>query len=29
MKVAGGGPEQCYNAQAAVATGSLLIVAAC
>jgi len=27
MKVAGGGYEQCYNAQAAVATGSLLIVA--
>ena len=27
MKVAGGGFEQCYNAQAAVATGSLLIVA--
>jgi Transposase DDE domain len=28
MKVAGGGFNQCYNAQAAVATGSLLIVAA-
>jgi hypothetical protein len=28
MKVAGGGFEQCYNAQAVVATGSLLIVAA-
>lgn len=27
MPVAGGGFEQCYNAQAAVATGSLLIVA--
>ena len=27
MKVAGGGFEQCYNAQAAVATGSLLVVA--
>ncbi len=27
MKVAGGGFDQCYNAQAAVATGSLLIVA--
>jgi transposase len=27
MKVAGGGFEQCYNAQAAVAAGSLLIVA--
>ena len=27
MKVAGGGFEQCYNAQALVATGSLLIVA--
>jgi len=28
MKVAGGGFDQCYNAQAVVATGSLLIVAA-
>ena len=28
MPVAGGGFEQCYNAQAAVATGSLLVVAA-
>ena len=28
MKVAGGGFEQCYNAQAVVATGSMLIVAA-
>jgi hypothetical protein len=27
MKVAGGGFDQCYNAQAVVATGSLLIVA--
>jgi hypothetical protein len=27
MPVAGGGFDQCYNAQAAVATGSLLIVA--
>jgi len=27
MKVAGGGFEQCYNAQALVATGSLLVVA--
>jgi transposase len=27
MKVAGGGFDQCYNAQAAVATGSMLIVA--
>src|SRR3984893_15547357 len=27
MPVAGGGFEQCYNAQAAVATGSLLVVA--
>lgn len=27
MKVAGGGFEQCYNAQALVATGSMLIVA--
>ena len=27
MKVAGGGFEQCYNAQAMVATGSLLVVA--
>jgi transposase len=27
MKVAGGGFDQCYNAQAAVATGSLLVVA--
>src|SRR5277367_1207090 len=27
MKVAGGGYDQCYNAQAAVATGSMLIVA--
>ena len=27
MKVAGGGFEQCYNAQAVVATGSMLIVA--
>lgn len=27
MKVAAGGFEQCYNAQAAVATGSLLVVA--
>lgn len=27
MKVAGGGSEQCYNAQALVATGSMLIVA--
>lgn len=27
MKVAGGGFEQCYNAQAVVATGSLLVVA--
>ncbi len=27
MKVAGGGFEQCYNAQAVVATGSLLILA--
>lgn len=27
MKVAGGGFEQCYNAQAAVATGSMLVVA--
>jgi transposase len=27
MKVAGGGFEQCYNAQAALATGSMLIVA--
>jgi transposase len=28
MKVAGGGFDQCYNAQAVVATGSMLIVAA-
>ena len=28
MPVAGGGFEQCYNAQAAVAAGSLLVVAA-
>jgi transposase len=28
MPVAGGGFEQCYNAQAAVATGSLVVVAA-
>jgi len=28
MPVAGGGFDQCYNAQAAVATGSLLVVAA-
>ena len=28
MKVAGSGFDQCYNAQAAVATGSMLIVAA-
>lgn len=28
MKVAGGGFDQCYNAKAVVATGSLLIVAA-
>jgi hypothetical protein len=28
MKVAGGGFEQCYNAQAVVAAGSLLVVAA-
>ena len=28
MAVAGGGFEQCYNAQAAVAAGSLLVVAA-
>ena len=28
MKVAGGGFDQCYNAQAMVATGSMLIVAA-
>src|ERR1700716_1390929 len=27
MKVAGGGFDQCYNAQAVVATGSMLIVA--
>jgi transposase len=27
MKVAGGGFEQCYNAQAVVATGSMLVVA--
>jgi len=27
MKVAGGGIDQCYNAQAVVATGSLLVVA--
>lgn len=27
MKVSGGGFEQCYNAQAAVATGSMLVVA--
>lgn len=27
MKVAGGGFDQCYNAQAAVATGSMIIVA--
>ena len=27
MPVAGGGFEQCYNAQAAVAGGSLLVVA--
>jgi hypothetical protein len=27
MKVAGGGFDQCYNAQAAVATGSMLILA--
>ena len=27
MPVAGGGFEQCYNAQAAVAAGSLLVVA--
>lgn len=27
MKVAGGGFEQCYNAQAAVATGNMLVVA--
>ncbi len=26
MKVAGGGFDQCYNAQAVVATGSLLVV---
>ena len=28
MPVAGGGFEQCYNAQAAVAAGSLLVIAA-
>jgi hypothetical protein len=28
MPVAGGGFEQCYNAQAVVAAGSLLVVAA-
>ena len=28
MPVAGGGFEQCYNAQAAVASGSLLVIAA-
>jgi IS5 family transposase len=28
MPVAGGGFDQCYNAQAAVATGSLLVIAA-
>ena len=27
MPVAGGGFDQCYNAQAAVAAGSLLVVA--
>ena len=27
MPVAGGGFEQCYNAQAAVAAGSLLVIA--
>jgi hypothetical protein len=28
MRVAGGGFEQCYNAQAAVATGSMFVIAA-
>ena len=28
MKVSGGGFERCYNAQAAVATDSMLVVAA-
>ena len=28
MPVAGGGFEQCYNAQAVVAAGSLLVIAA-